>query len=100
MGGDPRSSQIRTGEGDMKTLTPENLYDPLEWEIWLVAHGFNIENVYQLDFHDDGTVTVHSYRRDKNGNAYRIPGSSIITSVIATEEPVTIIPKSEIPVWS
>lgn len=82
----------------MKTLDPDSFYDPLEWELFLEAHRFSIEDVYKIDFLEDGRITVHSYRTDQDGKHYALPIEGGME--VATEEPVTITPESTIPVWS
>lgn len=80
----------------MKVLRPGNVYDFEEWGTFLELHHFDMGDVYRIDFLDDGRMTVHRYRRDKDGHRFREPG----TTDAAILEPVTVTPKAPIPAWS
>lgn len=77
-------------------LTPNSVYDPLEWELWLEAHDLNINDIYMIEFLEDGRITVHQYATKDGHRFLENPGDT----QAATLDPVTVTPKSTIPVWS
>lgn len=85
------------GTGNGKTLRPGNLYDYEEWGAFLELHHFSINDVYRIDFLDDGRFTVYRYRRNSIGAQFLCNEE---TREIATMESVTVTPKAPIPAWS
>ncbi len=44
-------------------------------DTWLVAHG--LMHCHTIDGHDDGTVTVHEYRKNRRGQMYMRRGDVV-----------------------
>jgi hypothetical protein len=82
-----------TGQGGI--LRPGNIYDADEWTAFLFLHDIDSEDVYRIDFLDDGRMTIYRYRRTPEGHLFASDEEKI-----ATMDPVTIRPKAPFPTWS
>jgi len=81
---------------DGSRLRPGNVYDPDEWTEFLELHQIDINDVFEIEFQEDGRFTVYQYRR-VDGQAIRDWKDPTLA---ATMEPVTLTPKAPFPAWS
>lgn len=76
---------------DPKTIRPGNVYDIDEWRTWLANLDFDVNDVYQIDFHGDNRCTVHSYRPDR---------PLLKSGHVAALDPVTVTYRTPPPMWT
>lgn len=78
-----------------QTIRPGNVYDIERWRVWLAELGFDIESIFQVDFHPNSQCTLHRYRHNSEGRLFTWSNGEV-----ATQDPVTVTYDTPPPVWT